>query len=272
MKIKELPVSIGSSLYLKSLSKKKLKEPDADSLPLVVSLTAIPSRFKTLDIVIRSVLRQQRKPEKIVLWITKEHRKELPDNLKNLTGSIFEIRDSHLYCSHKKLIHSLEAFPDKPVVTCDDDVIYRQGWLDALYESHLENPQQIVAHRIRCIKTDKAGNALAYKRWNLDAACNPERFLPIGAEGVLYPPRVFSEQVQNEDLFLELAPKADDLWFKAIALKEGRSVRQALPKVKGAIPIIGTQKISLKSENVDQDRNRKQWDALSQYFGLQFKN
>ena len=272
MKLKELPLSFGFSLFLRSLSRKNLTKTTEDDLKLVVSLTAIPSRFKTLDIVIRSILKQHRKPEKIVLWIAKEHRNALPASLKKLTGEIFEIRDSHLYCSHKKLIHSLNLYQGLPIVTCDDDVMYRSGWLDALYDTHVKFPKEIIAHRIRCIKTDGNGRALPYKKWNLDSDCSPKRFLPIGAEGVLYPPGIFSEQVQDENLFLKLAPKADDLWFKAMALKEGILTRQANPKIKKAIPISGTQKISLKSENVDQDKNRMQWDSLSEYFGIKMDN
>lgn len=272
MKLKEIPVSLFHSLKLKSLSAEKLKSRDGLGLPVVVSLTSIPTRLDSLHITIRSVLNQKKKPEKVILWLNEELKGKIPESLNQFVGEIFEIRFTHLHCSHKKLIHTLKLYPEKPVVTCDDDVIYRDNWLETLYKTYLKFPEHIVAHRLRCIKTDRQGFARPYKSWILDDQCQKERFLPIGAEGVLYPPGVFSDMVFDEELFLELAPKADDLWFKAVALSEGKYAIKAENSPKIAIPIMGTQKVSLKSENVDEDRNRTQWDALAKHFNLQFKN
>ncbi|PZD78239.1 glycosyltransferase family 2 protein [Mesonia sp. K7] len=272
MKLKELPVSLFHTLKLKCLSVKELKNSDEQRLPIVVSLTAIPSRFSTLHIVIKSVLAQNYPPKKIVLWLHESVKKNIPKSLAKLEGEIFEIRYTSLDCPHNKLIHTLKLYPNFPVVTCDDDLIYRQNWLQDLYDTYLKYPDKIVAHRLRCIKTDEKGKAKPYKSWNLNDDCSSERFLPIGAEGVLYPPNVFSNIVHDENLFLKLAPKADDLWFKAVAFAEGKKAMKALKSPKQAIPILGTQRVSLKKENVGEDKNRVQWDALAEYFQIQFKN
>lgn len=272
MKLKEYPVSFYHAYKLKSLPVASIKNVTSQSLPVIVSLTSIPSRLAKLHLVIRSVLTQQKPPKKIILWLHESMKNDIPKSLSNLEGQVFEIHFTALDCSHNKLIHTLKLYTNLPIVTCDDDLIYRQNWLQGLYDTYIKHPDKIIAHRLRCIKTEENGKARPYKFWNLENKCSPERFLPIGAEGVLYPPNIFSEIVFDQKLFLKLAPKADDLWFRAVAISEGIETIQALHSPKQAIPIIGSQKISLKKENVREDKNRTQWDALADYFQIQFKN
>lgn len=268
MKIKELPESIFHTLKLKFSSLKKLKNSQGSKLPVIVSLTTIPSRLEKVHITIRSILSQKSKPQKIVLWVNEEHINQIPNSLKILEGEIFEIQFSHLHCSHKKLIHSLKMYEEFPIVTSDDDCIYRKNWLNTLYETHLKFPKNIIAHRIRCIKKDTENQYLPYKQWVCDGSENPKALMAIGAEGVLYPPNIFDTTVFDEKLFLKLAPKADDLWFKAMALKQNIQYLKAENSPKDSIPLAGTQKISLKKENIDLDKNRTQWENLERYFSL----
>lgn len=269
MKLKEIPVSVYHSIRLKSIAVTKLTKPQDDALPLIVSLTTIPSRLAKVHITIRSILSQNPQPFKTILWLNEEHKHLIPNSLHALESAVFEIRYTHLHCSHKKLIHTLQAFPDYPIVTSDDDCIYRKEWLNSLYQTHLKNHNFVIAHRIRCIKKDINGDYLPYKKWNCTSKNNPKSLLAVGAEGVLYPPNIFPKVIFDEKLFLELAPKADDLWFKAVALSNGILCKQAENAPKETIPILGTQKISLKKENVDEDKNRTQWKALAAYFNLE---
>ena len=95
--------------------------------------------------------------------------------------------------------------------------------------------------------------------------------MAIGAGGILYPPKSLNPIVTDVELFLKLAPKADDLWFKAMSLIDGVQVFQSKNPPKRLIPLIGTQKISLKKENVDKDLNLKQWEQLTDYFNLEME-
>lgn len=69
--------------------------------------------------------------------------------------------------------------------------------------------------------------------------------MTIDVNGVLYPSKIFSEAIQNKTLFMRLAPKNDDLWFKAIELVEGIKIRKSEQTPPPPTPIAGTQKISL---------------------------
>ncbi len=77
---------------------------------------------------------------------------------------------------------------------------------------------------------------------------------------MLYPVNSFSDIVLNQELFLKLIPKADGLWFKAMASLNNT---KSIPSSKASLPIsaIGTQCESLKKHNVNGDRNRVKWQA-----------
>ena len=271
MKLKELPLSVYFELKLKLLNTNKLKTKSQSDLPLIVSLTSIPSRLKKVNITIRSILNQEGKPKKIILWLNEEDEKHIPKSLEKLVGDIFTIKYTPLYCSHKKLIHTLTAFPEDIIVTCDDDFIYDKNWLVKLYEDHLKNPKNIIAHHTRQIQYDDQKKLLPYKQWNLINSKKTKAILAIGAGGILYPPKSLNPIVTDVELFLKLAPKADDLWFKAMSLIDGVQVFQSKNPPKRLIPLKGTQKISLKKENVDKDLNLKQWEQLTDYFNLEME-
>jgi len=270
MKLKEIPSSVYHTLRLASKSLSAFKFGKKPVIPVVISLTSIPSRLSKLHIVIRCLMDQTVHPEKIVLWLHEDMKSSLPNTLTALQGDLFEIHFTHLHCSHKKLIHTIPLFPEKVVVTCDDDFIYDANWLISLYEEHLQFPKDIVANHVRTISYDEHGNLLNYKMWVYDGKKDTDshRVLAIGGKGVLYPPHALDSQYGDEVLFLKLAPKADDLWFKAMEILKGTRVRLSSRIVPEPIPIAGTQKISLKKENVDEDKNSRQWAALEEYFNF----
>lgn len=271
MKLKEIPLSIFHSIRLLLVQDKKLKMINKSEIPVIVSLTSIPSRLNIVNIVIRSILDQEVRPEKIILWLNTNLKKSIPKNLKKLEGDIFEIRYSELNCSHRKLIHTLELFANTIIITCDDDLIYHPTWLKSLYNEHEKNSEVIIANQIRHISYDtKDGSLLPYKKWKntSEVKTNSKAVLPIGAGGVLYPPNTLSSKTTDKDLFLKLTPKADDLWFKAMALLEGTQSILSNTPVPTPIPILGSQAQSLKKMNVDKDKNREQWNNVSTYFGI----
>jgi hypothetical protein len=269
--LKELPLSIGMSLQLLSIPVKRLKAVRGDEVPVIISLTSIPSRLKMLHLVIRNLMVQSVSAKKIILWLETAMEGQVPSTLTRLTGDRFEIRFSdQCSSSHSKLIHTLEAFPDEIIVTCDDDFLYRKDWLSLLYSEYLKNPNCIIAHNTRHINHGEQGNPLPYRAWKYPAEgeINPKAVYPLGAWGVLYPPGSLHEEVLNRERFMALAPKADDHWFKAMSLLKGTRSVNTSEKPKEPIPVINTQEVALKKENLGADRNTIQWDALEDQYHL----
>lgn len=268
MKLKEYPFSFYHTWRLKSISVNGLSKRKPEFLPIVISFTTIRSRLNKVEITVRSILNQSKQPEMVLLWLNENDKNYIPSSLKELEGDVFKIFYTKRTSSHKKLIHTLESYPDKILVTCDDDFIYDNLWLEKIYAEHLKFPNAIIANQTRQIKYNAEGELLDYKFWVNNDKSKVNNVLAIGAAGILYPPKSLPEITINYDLAIELAPKADDLWFKAMALLNNTEVRQSANVPKNLIPIFGTQKISLKKENVDKNMNVLQWESLTKYFNL----
>lgn len=270
MKLKELPKSIVRHLSLRLTGAVRYVHAARPVVPVVVSLTSIPERLGTVDLVIRSLLAGTVLPERIVLYLPEELYGPMPSRLSELLHDRFEIRFTPLTCPHKKLIHTLERFPKSVIVTCDDDLMVPRKWLSLLYESHLKHPDCVIANQTRYIRYGEDGLPLPYKQWVYPESgpLNPSRVLAIGAGGVLYPPGSLDGRVQERELFLALCPRADDLWFKVMSLLAGTRVLAANRISGEPIPIMGTKKSALKHGNIDQDANRTQWIRLTEHFGL----
>ena len=271
MKVKEIPVSLFHQANLTRQSQEKLIS-NKKQVPVIISLASIPSRLHIVHLTIRSLLNQDLLPEKIVLWLHRDLKTNIPKKLNNLVGELFSIEFTDYLSSHRKLVEPLKMYPKKIIVTCDDDMMYRKNWLSNLYEAHQKNPDKIIANQTRCITYSKSGELLPYKQWKFNpSGCeNPKLTLPIGAGGTLYPPNAMDQKVFEQDLFLKLAPNADDLWFKMMGLLKGTQSIQAYNSEKEPIPIWGSQKVSLKKGNIGMDKNRVQWQALTDHFQLKF--
>ena len=90
------------------------------------------------------------------------------------------------------------------------------------------------------------------------------RIIQTGVGGVLYPPGSLKKEMIDEALFTRLAPTADDIWFWAAAVANGRHI---IPVPFGYNKPKGTGKprnYSLKRVNFKDgvDRNRAYFDAI----------
>ncbi|SCX89463.1 hypothetical protein SAMN05192588_0146 [Nonlabens sp. Hel1_33_55] len=268
MKLKEWPSSLYQSYRLKRTHISKLIDRDVPEIDAIVSLTSIPSRLETIHITLKSVMLQDCKPKKIVLWLHEDLKNDLPKSLTDLTQGFLEIRYSKYTFSHRKLIHSVLAFPDDMIITVDDDIIYHPTTLRKLYEAAVKNPNKVTSHRGRNISFDSAGKVLPYSKWNYanKETADKNWFMPIGAFTVAYPAGVLSKQVNDVDTFMRITPKNDDPWFKVMALLNGNNSVISGYDLPEPTPISGTQKISLKKVNVDRDFNRQQMENILSEF------
>ena len=268
MKLKEYPRSFIQALVLNLKSQYPL--PLEDDVECIVSLTSIPSRLKTLHLTIKSLLLQNYKSKKIILWLNDELKETVPQKLLKLQCDNFEIIYRDQYSSHRKLVFALQEFDQKVIVTCDDDLMYESTWLESLMQDHLVFPKDIIANQCREITVASDGGLLPYRQWPTTdrVNCSALNLLPIGYGGVLYPPGVLHPDVINDLLYMRLAPKADDLWFKAMGLLQGTRVRRSSDPGKKPLPIIGAKGSSLAQTNILQDGNRIQWQAICDHYQI----
>lgn len=197
------------------------------STKLIASLTSYSHRVLDVDKVIKSLKSQTYELDKILLWLDEDEYsfQTLPDQLKSLIDSKFEVHFCQNLKSYKKLIPTLKLYSNDNIITFDDDIIISNNVVKDLFDAHCESPDAIIALRGRFINLDQKGNFLNYHKWQV-VNNNVKLFskfgiIPIGFGGVLYPASSLHKEVLNETLFMDIADNADDIWFKCLAMLNG---------------------------------------------------
>jgi hypothetical protein len=236
---------------------------------VIVSLTSFPARINRLWMVIESLLRQSRKPDKIILWLSNEQflsLKKLPKNLLRLQKRGLDIRlCNEDLRSHKKYYYVIQEFPEDIIITVDDDVFYHSRLIEDLVNLHLKFPN--------CVCANSCSEILVYNKqiqpytlWKqYTIAENPgDRIFPIGMGGILYPPKVLNVEVLNSNVFLNICPLADDIWLNAMTKLE--NIRVVKTNYNSTyLPVINFQNTSLSTSNTTMGMNDKQLDSVRKH-------
>ena len=195
---------------------------------VVVSLTSYGKRVKGSAIfTIYSLLKQKVRPERVVLWLNEDEYNDenLPDDLRFLCDYGLDVRYVKDIRSYTKIIHSLEEFPDKHIITADDDVYYTKNFVEEFVEAHREHPHAIITGFAKVPVLDDHHQLAPYHEWpeyhHVPATFEYDKtkLFPLGWAGVLYPSHVFDDEVTNEAVFSSLCPKADDIWLYVMGLR-----------------------------------------------------
>lgn len=205
--------------------------------PLIVSMTSYPERFEDLTLSIYSIMKQNLKPDKIILWLgdNSDYKEinDLPYEITRFIKNGLEIRFVKDIRSYTKIIYALKEFPKAIIVTADDDIYYPKNWLEKLYYSYAAHPEDIQVHRAHRVKIKRGGFA-PYEEWGKhveEESARYDNFL-TGVGGALYPAECFKKEVLREDVFLKNAPNADDIWLWVMALLSGRKIRVVKNHIK----------------------------------------
>lgn len=240
---------------------------------IVVSLTTHGNRLNYVHLAIASIMLQTMKANRIILWLSNEFEKsELPYMLKQLIRYGLEIKFTHDIRSYTKLIPTLKLCPQDTIVTIDDDMIYDVCLLEHLINAHLANPNCI--YGTRCHRITMEGSSIApYLDWNMEINNSEESTLifPTGVGGVLYPPNSLDEEVFNEEVFLNICPTTDDIWFKVMSLKKGSMTGKAVSTNelgKDYYERLSFEKTGLMSHNLKDDVNGKNLRMLLTKYNL----
>ena len=239
---------------------------------VIVSLTSFPAAIPYAENAIKSILVGNTLPDKIILYLTFSQFKDskIPLNLTALAKNnpLFEIRNyNEDIRSYRKLIPALKDFPNEIIVTIDDDVHYHKNMLNRLLSRHKKYPNAIIGHRIRRIKLNAR-----YKSWKLYKPASLLKFsfkpsyrnLQVGVGGVLYPPNSLNTKMLDSNLFTEIAPTTDDIWFWAAAVEKGTKIAPIPLGFWEQPDLEKPLKISLSSKNYysNIDVNRKVFESI----------
>lgn len=206
--------------------------PNIPKQKVIVSLTSFPPAISYATRAIQSILKGSVLPDKIVLYLTMTQfgGDGIPQDLRQLAESspILEIRNyDRDIRSYRKLIPALSDFPDAVIVTIDDDVAYHRHMLRDLLRLHELIPNAVLAHRAKRMKPGKPYRQWSKYRWYSflgQKIHSGFKNIPTGVGGVLYPPHALKTDMLDVELFTQIAPTTDDIWFWAAAVANGTPI------------------------------------------------
>lgn len=248
---------------------------------VIVSMTSFPARIKNVWMVVDSICRQKMRPSSINLYLASE---EFPNKVNDLPHILRRYEKYGLRIvwvpenlkPHKKYYYSFQEFPDKAVITIDDDIYYRDDMISRLWKISREEKKTICANRVTPILNSKF-ELSKYNDWGKDQNVTPGmsyNYLAIGTCGVLYPPNVLREKkVLEADSIIRNCLDADDLWLKCHEILNEIPVKTG-PFYCQSIELLGSQSVSLNTSNCDDtvmSGNDIQWGKLNEVYSVSNK-
>lgn len=238
----------------------------------IISVTTFPNRITTLWMMIESLFRQTIQPEKIIVTLSIE---EFPNKMKDIPSSLtnyiergveFLFVEDNLK-AHKKYYYTFQTYPNRTIITVDDDCYYWEDTIERLMRLHERFPDCVCANIAASIQIEHFHDYNKWKRINKNENYQNVSSLAIGCGGVLYPKEFRPVLLFDKTKINLLCPYADDLWLKANELICNTKVIVG-KFMNDPIPIYKTQKHSLNHINNTLGRNSQQWKQLDEAFNL----
>lgn len=270
------------SFYFSLLFNIRIKRADHIDNSVVVSLTSYGERVSnSAALAVFSILKQNLSPYAVVLWLDKFkwNDNNLPKSIKYLKKNGLTVKYCKDIRSYTKLLPALNEYPDKCIVTVDDDVYYSKDMLSELVNVHIKNPDAICCLHFCVIRLADNGSLLPYYEWEECHVVPNERIIdqrfifPQGYGGVLYPVNVFDESVHDVKHAMELCPTADDVWFYCMGVKNKKK-RAFANNSKTNYLLVDMFRQLLKKDRLNEanvkiaDNNEVQMKRVLDYYNL----
>lgn len=249
---------------------------------IIVSLTSYGRRVsKILPYALISLLRQTYKPDLILVWLDEVHwnKDNLPKQLQRLQKYGVTVRFCRDIKSYKKLIPTLECYPEDLIITCDDDLYYNKNMIERLMNAWNSNPNRIYTLRAHSVTFSRQGDLLPYNEWVKEIRDSVgHNVFPTGGAGCLYKRSLLHCDICKEELFMKLAPMADDVWFYFMEILKGtQRVILSFEKKYAYIPLDVFYQYLHKTSNLSnfnckESQNDLQIQNIMNYYKLHIED
>lgn len=257
---------------------------------VIVNITSIYSRLDLCCATVWSLIQQERLPDKINIWLS--HDAYMADKgVKNSPEWVEQLNKIHNIISvnftdnigpYRKIIPALRKYPaDYTLVYADDDVVYGKQWLSELcktYENY--NGEYVVASRVRLMKKNIFGQYRSYIDFPLctQSCLLSEDLLITGVGGCILNSSHIDRALIEDNIFLNLAPRTDDIWLSKIILLSGSKV-MVNPNSLAQVFTIEHDNEALSSLNTTYNKPLRKFNfyrrvknKLLRYFGVSITN
>lgn len=240
---------------------------------VIVSLTSFPARIHRVWLVVECMLRQNIKPDIIILYLAESQfpnrEKELPKNLINyVKNKQLKIEFVDDLRSHKKYFYSFQDYVNDLVVLIDDDIFYPSCLIENLLTMYKEHPNSIICSRAYKVKK-KEDKLLPYESWNMVKKFESFTYslFHTSGGGTLYSPSLFDKDLYDKEVFLKYCKFADDVWLN-IQAQRNNIYTVKTSGFSEILPILNFNKVALKQHNVASGGNDTQLKNLIEYYEL----
>lgn len=242
---------------------------------ITISMTTFPSRIKYILPTLISLISQKNINVKVVLYLSKEEfsndLKDVPKKIKMLEryGLSLKFVDLNLL-PHNKYFHAGLIEPSDEIYTADDDIIYPSYLFRELYNEFNINQQYLIISRGHKVKYDRSG-FVPYSEWDHDVVevRTPSfELFPTSVGGQVIPLKLYGDKLFDNNRFMKLTPKSDDLWLYAMSIIYKIPIKTCDRKYSVLFNVIGSQKNSLANYNILDNGNDLQLSRLNKEYQL----
>lgn len=203
-------------------------------------MTTWPPRYNDAVKAMAEIVKQREKynlEDKVhcILVLSEDEVKNTPTSSKSLIMFMKDmdveiVIDKGNIRSHKKLIPTLERYPDNPILVIDDDLQQQDLWLRTFVKDHEAYPEDIIYGMSRskiCVNKDGIIHEERLKMLYSQPGLKSINLKPAnGASGTLYPAHTFKDKrFFDRELFMKVSPTSDETWQFAFAMFERPSFR-----------------------------------------------
>ena len=211
------------------ITKQKGDKLDKVTLPIVVSLTSFPARIGRVWLTIESMIRQNKKPKEIVLWLSRDQfpggANDLPAELVEQTNRGLTIRfvDGDIR-SYKKFYYAFQEYKDCYIVTIDDDLFFPSCFLASLYACKQLHPNDVIASFGSRFYWDNSIDYFVPAVKPVTIGESSKNLFFGSGGGTLFEPNKLTNFFDSWDVIHNLCPTADDIYLNALIRLAGHNV------------------------------------------------
>lgn len=193
-------------------------------MSIIISLTSIAPRLDASAFgAVCTLLNQTTDVDKVILWL--DEALPVTYNLSILRQhALLDIRFRKDIGPYTGLVYALQEFPDAVILHANDDMYYPRDWAERLLVGHGNFPDKIIGNYglLLCMDDDR------FIPLERSPICNGgeigRNILLAAVCGNLYPPNRLYADATKSEIFMNLCPKQDDLWFWAMAVLNNTDV------------------------------------------------
>lgn len=236
-----------------------------DRSEVVVTMTTHGDRIRLVWVALESIARGSALPRRLILFVDEpELANPLPSPLRRLQRRGLEILPAEpglkVHAKYWPYVSTILRH-ELPLVVSDDDMVYPRRWLQGLVDAHRARPDLVHGfrvHEIQCV----GGGLRPYHLW-MPATGTSASFahFATGVSGQIMPPALLDRLHERGERFRELAPRADDIWLHATAVRAGIRTAQVEPTSRNFPFVPATQATGLYQLNVAGRENDAQLSA-----------